>query len=180
MRLLPLASRALGLLALAAATTSSAPPQQGTTGLAWMNNFCVGPLQSMATGCYFAPLTGGGPLFLTIETSAPNLPVFVFFSGPNPCLDGLICLPPSSAPIAFTACAGSSNQSIDIIPSAAPPLTGVSSPAGPNAGVVSIQVDLPPGIGFSTQAVVLDPVNGVPFGSGGLKILTTQSYQVQT
>ena len=171
-----LAGAALALL------TQTAGAQQGTTGVPWVNNFCIGPAGFGGTSCIPYANTGGGPDTLTVECAQPGLPVFFFWSGPNPCSASSLCLPASTAAIPFTACGGATNQSIDILPNAQPPFTCTSTTVAslPGVGICTLPVNLPPGITFSMQAVILDPVNGVPLGNGGLRILMTQAFQVIT
>lgn len=155
--------------------------RQGTTGVYCLNNFCIGPFDSESTSCTNADFPGGGPTFLNVECALPNLPVFIFYSSVLPCTGDLLCLNFSWASIPFTSCGGTSNQSLDILPGNAAPIVGTSQPSTvPNCSFYSLPVNLPAGLDFSMQAVILDPVNGAPFGAGGLKVLVTQAYQVST
>lgn len=164
----------LGALALTA-------QQAGTTGEFCVNNFCIGPFMSESTSCTDAPFPGGTTTNLVVETSTPGLPVMILYSGVNACSPSTLCLNAALAPLQFTPCNGTTNQSLDIVPGGAPPIFGVSQPTTiPNCGLFVQPVTLPPGLDMAVQGVIFDPILGGSFGTGNLKVLMTQAYQVTT
>ncbi len=168
----------------------SAPAAAQTTGTPFINDYTVGGIASGSTSCTPVPIPGGGLVPFTVTATAPGLPVFIFAS--ISAVPGAVCactpctIPalPSPCPIPFTACgiAGVlSNQSVDL-PIGLPFCTlltvagvTVPSPAG-LGGVFTAPLPLPPGLMFSTQAVIVDPFCATPsFG-----VVITQAYDVFT
>ena len=166
----------IGALLLASVSTTAQ-----TTGRFGFNNYCVGPFFTNSTSCTNITFPGGASTALEVNSRVPGLPVFIFVSLTNPCSAGALCFPfTTCGSIPFTACGGTTNMSLDIIPGAFPPFVSTSTLGGGGTGLTFIPVTLPPGITFSTQAVIIDPVCGVPAFGPSLNLLFTQAYNVST
>ncbi len=174
MRALALAGAMLLLLAL--------PSRAQTTGAFCANDYTINGLVPGSTSCPPPLVFPGGPSRFTVITRNPGVPVILLVSLVTPCCPGLICLPPSGCPIPFTACGGTTNQSLDICPNLLQFPCGVTVPdPATGCGICNVVIAIPPGINFTTQAVILDPAPplgrcGVP----GFDFLLTQAYEVRT
>ena len=168
----------------------SAPSGAQTTGVPFINDYTVAGVAPGSTSCTPVPIPGGGPVPFTVTATAPGLPVFIFAS--ISAVPGVVCpctpctVPAflSPCPIPFTACpfgGALSNQSLDLPLGmsfcALLSVGGVTLPDPTGiGGVFTAPIPLPPGIMFSTQAIILDPGCATPtFG-----VVFTQAYDVFT
>ncbi len=171
------------IAALAAFSVSGLARQADaqTTGIPCINDYTIITPAGLggvsgSTSCTPLPIPGGGPAVLGVSGGATAILALIFVKG-TPCAPGTFCLPPSVCPIPFTACAGTTNLSYDLtLP--IPPITFVCPmvpvPGTPCTACI-IPVVLPPGVMFSTQAVIFDFVCGT-----FLDLLPTQAYDVAT
>jgi hypothetical protein len=178
--------RLLALVLSLGAVTAPAAAQ--TTGVPFINDYTVAGVASGSTSCTPVPIPGGGVVPFTVTASAPGLPVFLFATISTTPGVACLCKPctipasPSPCAIPFTTCGfggALSNQSVDL-PLTVPfclllTIPGVTVPSG-TGGVFTTSPLLPPGLVFSTQAIVVDP--GCASASFGVVI--TQAYDVFT
>jgi hypothetical protein len=176
--------RSLLLASLAAVFLAAATGAQ-TTGVPCINDYTINGGVSGSTSCTPISVPGGGVLSLKVSTSPTAIAViFVFRTGSGACVAPTLCLPPVLSPLCpvpFTACAATTNQSIDI----GIPFTIVPGPlcltipdtSMPGCRACFLSVPVPAGISFGTQAAVIDPLC---FSLFGLDLMVTQAYQVST
>jgi len=128
-----------------------------TTGALGFNDYTIGGLGSEETsGTAFTSLSfsGGGVKEFAISAPAKDMPVILLFRA---CVGNSCWFPwilDSTCPLDPGVCGAFSNQSIDLDPTCAG--VDVFLTTG-NFGLLSVEIDLPEDIVFSTQAIVLDP-----------------------
>lgn len=178
-------------LPLLLASTASAQ----VTGVCGVNDLTISGFGSGSTSCTPTPPMGGAPVTLT-ATAGPTAFMTIFVIDFCPCVPCTVALPPALVcvkPIPFSACGGTTNQSLDIplftcpvappllfavpnVPGGPPcadgtaPATSATLPLGP------IPAGLPAGFVASTQALILDPVCSTIFF--GNHALLTQAYDI--
>ena len=159
---------------LLAATSFAVAPLAQTTGVPGYNDLTVNGLGSATTSCTDLSVPPG---LVTFNVStAPNVPTVFLFTVFCDCYPCFFARPPSEAtcPIPYTACAGTTNQSIDLLLGYCPVLSAtVISDA---AGDATLTLLVPPGFSVGVQAASVHPCQATsPF-----PILLTQAFTVVT
>ena len=172
--LLSLARAALLGAAPLVAAPAAAPAQ--TTGVPGLSDYTVNGIGSGGTSCRSLVLAPGRAGF-AVRTAAPGQVVVLAFSA-LPCAPASLCLAGSPCPLPATACGGTTSQSVDLGLDALILAVRVTTPSG-GGGQAQLQLNLPPGLHFSTQAAVLDPACGTSL-LGFAPVLLTQAYDVRT
>ncbi len=158
------------LVALAAFAFAPVAAHAQTTGVPGFNDYIVNGTLSGSTSALTVNVPGGGPTIFELS-STPFTPVAFFFSlcPASPCW---FPLSPVGCPIPFTACSGTTNNSIDIDFSCPTLVMSMTTDA---FGFASSVINLPPGMVFSTQAGVLHPCAAPP-----IRVMMSQAYTVTT
>jgi len=147
-----------------------------TTGVSWRNDYIVAGQGSETSSCQLLSLPGGGPTEFRVSARSAGLSVFLLFSS-NPCIAGVGCFDPSPCglPPALASCGGWTNQSLDLLSAGLIPVYVGTTGVG---GSYITQLEIPPGLGFSTQAVVVDALCGS--ATFQPPMLLTQAFTIQT
>ncbi len=146
-----------------------------TTGVPGINDYTINGQDSGSTSCTQVAIGGSIVSNFNISTSS-GTPVLFMFSL-CPCSPGNQCVPtPTCTFLPMTACGGLSNQSLDLVPTCI--LTSQFA-ISDGIGNANMNLFIPYGLTFSTQAFVLDPTGGgcaAPTFPGTF----TQAYNVVT